>query len=126
MNPLRTRLLALIAAAYLCAACATRDPASSNLQLSLPADAAAIVKTASTASDADIVNQDLIKRGYRLKKLNGRQLYCKTEVLTGTHFSNSVCLSEAQLKALDRDTQNSKDRMGRQTIMPCPSSAGCN
>ena len=126
MNSLGARLLTLIAMGYLCAACATRDSASPDLRPSPPASAAAPVKTAGSVGDADKVNQDLIKRGYRLRKLDGRQLYCKTEVLTGTHFSNSVCLSEAQIKALDLDTQNSKDRMGRQTIMPCPSSAGCN
>ena len=97
----------------------------SETAASLPTPASS-VEAASTAGDAESVNQDLVKRGYHPRKLHGRLLYCRTVVLTGTHFDNTVCLTEAQVKAIDLDTQNSKDRMGRQTIMSCPSSGGCN
>lgn len=45
---------------------------------------------------------------------NGRLLYCRTQILTGTHFSSSVCLTEAQIRARDQDTQSTKDHLGRE------------
>jgi hypothetical protein len=132
------RIGLLIGAASLAAACATRDhvpptpPRSSSptgtgiRETSLPSTTSApTAKTARASGDEVPVSQDLVKRGYRPKRRSGQLLYCQTQVLTGTHFSNTVCLTEAQIKALDLDTQSSKDRMGRQTQMPCPTSA-CN
>ena len=133
-----TRVGLFIGAAALTAACATREhvpptpPGSSNpartnvTESPLPStSSAAAAKTASASYEVEPANQDLIKRGYRLKRINGELLYCKTQVLTGTHFTNTLCLTEARLKALDLDTQSSKDRMGRQTQAPCPLAA-CN
>src|SRR5258708_16021595 len=56
----------------------------------IPARSASANSSTDNANPA--VNQTLVKRGYQPRQLNGQLKYCRSEVLTGTHFSNTVCL----------------------------------
>jgi len=66
-----------------------------------------------------------VKRGYRPRQINGQLRYCKSETLTGTHFSNTVCLTAQQLRVVDQNTQGELDTMTRAGKTACPP-GGCN
>jgi hypothetical protein len=95
---------------------ANSTPAAIN---STPA-AIAPARSASTNSSTDnpnpVVNQTLVKRGYQPRRLNGQLKYCRSQVLTGTHFRSTVCLTPDEISATDGNTKsdlNTLDRAGR-------------
>ena len=69
-------------------------------------DASAAPKSASEASrDAQLaakyppgVNIALIKQGYAVAEKNGGFLYCRKDAVTGSRFTQRVCLTESQIK----------------------------
>jgi hypothetical protein len=69
-----------------------------------------------------VVNQTLLKRGYRPRHINGLLKYCRTQVLTGTHFSNTVCLTQEEISATDGNTKSNLDTLGRAGRALCPNS----
>lgn len=71
------------------------------------------------ADDPNVVNQSYVKRGYKAVHRNGEMLYCRSETLTGTHFKNTVCLSDAQMQAADRNKQEAIDQMGKAGGVDC-------
>jgi hypothetical protein len=79
----------------------------------------------SSSTDANTVDANLVKRGYRVVRRKGLLLYCQTQTLTGTHFNNTVCLTRAQVRARDQDTQGTKDQLDRAGRQPCPK-GGCD
>jgi hypothetical protein len=110
------RFALLIGAAALAVACATPEQGAVTVP---PAPARPL-----NAAGVNAVDENLVKRGYRTVQRNGQLLYCQTQTLTGTHFNNTVCLTEAQVRARDQDTQNTKDQLGREGRAACPS-GGC-
>ncbi len=67
-----------------------------------------------------VVNQTLLKRGYQPRRFKGQLKYCRTQVLTGTRFSNTVCLTQEQISATDGNTKNNLDTLGRAGRALCP------
>jgi hypothetical protein len=88
---------------------ATPTPAANT-----PARSAVANSFADNANPA--VNQTLVKRGYQPRRLNGQLKYCRSQVLTGTHFRSTVCLTPEEISATDGNTKsdlNTLDRAGR-------------
>ncbi len=81
-------------------------------------------RSASANSSTDnanlAVNQSLVKRGYRPRRLNGQLKYCRSQVLTGTHFSSTVCLTQEEISATDGNTKSDLDSIGRAGRAICP------
>jgi hypothetical protein len=71
------------------------------------------------ADDPIVVNQDYVKRGYKPVHRNGEILYCRSDTLTGTRFKNTVCLSATQMQAIDRNKQDTIDKMGKAGGLDC-------
>jgi hypothetical protein len=80
---------------------------------------------ANSSDDANTVDPKLVKRGYRVVQRKGLLLYCQTQTVTGTHFSNTVCLTHAQVLARDRETRETKDQLDRAGHQLCPKN-GCD
>jgi hypothetical protein len=108
--------------------CVARPPAptpcnvvtteNSTPAVTIPARSASANSSADNANLA--VNQTLVKRGYRPRRLNGQLKYCRSQVLTGTHFSNTVCLTQEEISATDGNTKSDLDTIGRAGRAICP------
>jgi hypothetical protein len=61
-----------------------------------------------------------VKRGFRPVQRQGQLLYCRTQIITGTHFSNKVCLTQAQIMAIDENTKKNLDTINRAGRAACP------
>jgi len=90
-----------------------------------PAPAATTPATAaSTNSPTDnanpAVNQVLVKRGYQPRRLNGQLKYCRSQVLTGTHFRSTVCLTPDEISAADGNTKSDLNQLDRAGRSICP------
>jgi hypothetical protein len=86
--------------ASLCAACAhppksTTSPGATGAEVRGASTAAAGGTEALAETGAD---PELLKR-YRVVKRGEATLYCRPEILTGTRFSKTVCLTASELKA---------------------------
>jgi hypothetical protein len=66
------------------------------------------------------VNQALVKRGYQPRRLNGQLKYCRSQVLTGTHFRSTVCLTPDEISAADGNTKSDLKQLDRAGRSICP------
>ena len=122
------RTITLVLLSILIAACAARQraPALSAGPASNAAPAGTVVAgapagTTSTPaepvvdhlSDPNVPDPNILKHGYKAVHHNGKLLYCRSQILTGTHFQNTVCLTEAQVKASERGRQEALDQLGK-------------
>jgi hypothetical protein len=73
-----------------------------------------------------VVDQNLVKRGYRARKINGELKYCRAEVLTGTHFHNTVCLTREQIGVSDANTKEGLDTLDKAGRASCLPKGSCN
>lgn len=124
------KTIATVVLSGLIAACATQPPvptpaAAANPKS--PTSAGTVVATSPPAGTTtvaaapapDAVNQSYIKRGYRAIHRNGQLLYCQSQVLTGTHFQHTVCLSEAQLRAADMGKDSTLNEIEKGGSLNC-------
>jgi hypothetical protein len=75
----------------------------------------------SPANNANLaVDQSLLKRGYQLRQLNGQLKYCRSQVLTGTHFRSTVCLTPDEISATDGNTKSDLNQLDRAGRSICP------
>jgi hypothetical protein len=81
-----------------------------------PTPAAAV---ADHPSDPDVPDPNILKYGYRAVHQKGQLLYCRSQILTGTHFRNTICLTEAQVKASERGKQEALDQLGKAGGVDC-------
>ena len=108
--------------------CAAGPPAPTPHNVATTANSmpAAITpaRSAGASSSTDnanlAVDQTLLKRGYRPRQINGQLKYCRSQILTGTRFSNTVCLTQAEISANDGNTQSNLDTLGRAGRALCP------
>jgi hypothetical protein len=75
---------------------------------------------ASTDNANPAVNETLLKRGYQPRKINGQLKYCRSAVLTGTHFSSTVCLTPEEISATDGNTKSDLNQLDRAGRSICP------
>jgi|KBSMisStandDraft_5_1062788.scaffolds.fasta_scaffold218553_2 hypothetical protein len=64
------------------------------------------------------VNKDLLKKGYKVVKRDGKIGYCRAEQMTGTQFKKTICLTEDQIREQARRTTETSDSMERQRWNP--------
>jgi hypothetical protein len=76
--------------------------------------------------NANVVNQGYLKLGYKAVHVNGQLRYCRSEILTGTHLANTICLTDAQLKAAEQDRQAVVDQLGKAKSVQCTPPSTCN
>jgi hypothetical protein len=101
-------------------------PAANNAVTTANSTPAAIIpaRSASVNSSTDnanpVVNQTLVKRGYQPRRLNGQLKYCRSQVLTGTHFRSTVCLTPDQISAADGNTKSDLNQLDRAGRSICP------
>jgi hypothetical protein len=69
------------------------------------------------AAGATAFNTRLLKQGYKLALLHGQRLYCRAEMVTGTQFPNTVCLTEDHIK---QPEQNTRDTTQSRAMHPNP------
>jgi hypothetical protein len=123
------KTVALVILSGLIAACATQkhvppNAAGADPHLKIATDVGAAsgapagTTPVSVAPAAD-VNEDHVKHGFKAIHQNGQVLYCRSEMLTGTHFPQKVCLTEAQLKASERDRQQLLDTLNKAGGIDC-------
>ena len=121
-------LLAVQATLLMLFGCVAGSPASTPHNVvttanSTPA-ATTPARSASANSSTDnanlVINQTLLKRGYQPRQINGLLKYCRTQVLTGTHFSNTVCLTQEEISTTDDNTKGNLDTLGRAGHALCP------
>jgi len=67
-------------------------------------------------------NPDWKKMGYHPVVRNGQTVYCRTETVTNSHFTNTTCLNEAQIKEQSLRQQRIQDELYRgQDLVNCQS-----
>lgn len=93
----------------------TVNPAPAATAPAKPASA-----NSSTGNANLAVDQTLLKRGYRPRRLNGQLKYCRSQVLTGTHFSSTVCLTPEEISATDGNTKSDLNQLDRAGRSLCP------
>jgi hypothetical protein len=123
------KTVALVILSGLIAACATQKHvpptaagADPHLKIATDVGAAASAPAGTTAvsvAPAADVNENLVKHGFKAIHQNGQVLYCRSEVLTGTHFPQTVCLTEAALKASVRGRQQLMDTLNKGGGIDC-------
>jgi hypothetical protein len=108
--------------------CVARPPAPAPHNVVTTANSTPAATTPARSANADssadkanpAVNQALVKRGYQPRQINGQLKYCRSQVLTGTHFSQTVCLTQEQISATDGNTKSDLDIMDRAGRAICP------
>jgi hypothetical protein len=68
---------------------------------------------------SNVADPNILKHGYKAVHRNGQLLYCRSQILTGTHFQNTICLTEAQLNAAERERQEVVDQLGKAGGVDC-------
>ena len=101
MSATAAGLLALGALAL--AGCAAERPASARANAAPPA---------------------VTPRGYTSTELNGRTLYCRDEIVTGSLLRTRVCLTPLQLEAEQLDAGATADELRRQRGIDCSGRQG--
>jgi hypothetical protein len=72
-----------------------------------------------SADNSNVAVQSALKHGYKAVHRNGQLLYCRSQILTGTHFQNTVCLTEAQMNASERERQEVLDQLSKSGGVDC-------
>jgi hypothetical protein len=117
-------LLAVQVALLMLFGCMARSPAPA--QAPPPSNVVSTANSApaganSSADQANLaVNQTLVKRGYEPRRLNGQLKYCRSSVLTGTHFRTTVCLTPEEISATDGNTKSDLNQLDKAGRSICP------
>jgi hypothetical protein len=54
-----------------------------------------------------------VPSGYRLEKQDGKEVYCRSEVVIGSKFANKMCFTREQLDEIALRTDSTMDAIGR-------------
>jgi len=54
-----------------------------------------------------------VPSGYRLEKRDGKDVYCRSEVVIGSKFANKMCFTREQLDEIALRTDSTMDAIGR-------------
>lgn len=125
--------ITLVLLSILMAACATRPAAMGADPSSQVAAADAVAPGTSTkmtptsnaavdsqpADNSNVVDPSILKLGYKAVHRKGQLLYCRSQILTGTHFTNTVCSTAAQVHADERQRQGILDQLSKAHGMDC-------
>jgi hypothetical protein len=84
---------------------------------------AASASTALTDAAGRPVNRSLIAQGYQPSTYRGQLYYCRKEKLTGSQFTQRVCLTEQEAALQERiaqDEMNKRNSQGKCVPPLCP------
>ena len=101
-------------------------PAPNNVVTAADSTPAATTQARSASGNSSAgnsnpaVNQTLVQRGYQPRLLNGQLKYCRSQVLTGTHFRSTVCLTPEEISATDGNTKSDLNQLDRAGRSICP------
>jgi hypothetical protein len=113
-STMNLKVFGIALAAVALAACSSR-PTEPTASAPAPAAAPAAPAVAAIADPATgkpfVLNKTLIAAGFKATPFKGGMYYCRTEMVTGTSFKKKVCLDEAHLRELERQTQELQNRM---------------
>jgi hypothetical protein len=129
------RTITLVLLSILIAACAARQRAAPTPGASLSSTTAPTGTVVATApagttatpatpvadhpTDPNVPDPNILKHGYKAVHQNGQLLYCRSQILTGTHFQNTVCLTDAQVRASEHGKQEALDQIGKAGGVDC-------
>jgi hypothetical protein len=121
-------LLAVQVALLMLFGCVARPPAPAPSNAGTTANSTPAANTPAKSASANsspgnaniAVNQALVKRGYEPRQLNGQLKYCRSQVLTGTHFRSTVCLTPDEISATDGNTKSDLNQLDRAGRSICP------
>lgn len=65
-------------------------------------EAAAPAEEPATADTSDDDKPFKVPPGYRAKRVNGKQMYCASNVVLGSRFGKEQCRTEEQLRAIEK------------------------
>ena len=108
--------------------CVARPPApaaynavtTANPTPAATAPAGSASANSSTGNANPAVNQTLVQRGYQPRLFNGQLKYCRSQVLTGTHFRSTVCLTPEEISVTDGNTKSDLNQLDRAGRSICP------
>ncbi len=122
MRP-NNRLAGVLLCALIGVACSgppKRSPAAAATSVAHPATTGTPDnETGALHRTPAVVNPSLVKQGYRVVKRGEQVLYCRSQSVTGTLFSSTVCLTESQIKDQDAGLQRSKDTLNQSRPARC-------
>ena len=120
----------MVCCLVLVAGCASTPPAVPTAGAGSHAAAIAGTATAGTATNAattDIagrpVNRALVAQGYRPTTYRGQLYYCRKQKLTGSQFTQKVCLTEQEAALQERiaqDEMTKRNSAGKCLAPLCP------
>jgi hypothetical protein len=110
------------ATSYNAASTASSTPATSTASSTPAATTPAGSASANSSTDNAklVVNQTLVKRGFQPRLFYGQLKYCRSQVLTGTHFRSTVCLTPDEISATDGNTKSDLNQLDRPGRSICP------
>jgi hypothetical protein len=120
--------VALSLSALLSAGCSSLPPKSdSGAKLTagtqaIPTSAPTVTSPSATATSPGgdaVVDEKLVKQGYRA--VNGKDglRYCRTVVLTGTRFASTICLTPDQVAQEKQSARDTGDTMNKARPVNC-------
>lgn len=121
-------LLAVLVILPVLSGCVARQPAAAPNNGVTTANSSPAATTpvssasgnSSTGNSNAAVNQTLVQRGYQPRLFNGQLKYCRSQVITGTHFRNTVCLTQDEISATDGNTKSDLNQLDRAGRSICP------
>jgi hypothetical protein len=61
----------------------------------------------------------LLRRGYTAATIDGATVYCRMERVTGSRFANKICLTEKQITAEDKASQDAASLLNQTRHSDC-------
>jgi len=113
----RSTIAVLLVGLAACSGTAQKAPPAARTQAA--AQSASPPVAAAPDGDSAGVDRSLVKDGYRVVRRNGQVLYCRSQSVTGTKFSSTVCLTAAQLRKQQEDLQQTKDTLNQAHAAQC-------
>jgi hypothetical protein len=120
--------VALSLSALLSAGCSSPPPKSdSGAKLTagtqaIPTSAPTVTSPSATATSPGgdaVVDEKLVKQGYRAVNSKDGLRYCRTVVLTGTRFASTICLTPDQVAQEKQSARDTGDTMNKARPVNC-------
>jgi hypothetical protein len=88
----------------------------------IPTSAPTVTSPSATATSPGgdaVVDEKLVKQGYRAVNSKDGLRYCRTVVLTGTRFASTICLTPDQVAQEKQSARDTGDTMNKARPVNC-------
>jgi hypothetical protein len=85
------------------------SPTASAAPAAAPVTQAPKAPAAAASSDPAAIAKAAHSLGYKSRQLNGKTVYCKTEAAAGSRLNSTTCLTEEQVTAAGKRSEENKD-----------------